>query len=387
MTQSHDAILADPIAHAVLSRFISMLDKTPASERQSPPGFRLNEKQLPGMFGSCEHEDAKYAWGLIQDMEKLEWLHISPVRLKPGYAVYELAPRLVFAIESEDTVRKLLGRPRVVPYSRQWQSIIDTSKFPGDTDKLKRQPIEVKGRSAAEVADRLLQLPRVLADHPNCYPRDLSAFLFWGLSKLLDTRREAVVAAFNLSNEDFPDKPILVHAHLPKQPEYVLFIENESTYHGAIAGRLSLDVSNAAVIWSAGYKASSSRMRMPSHIAIHITPESVRVEKGKVFTGKEWLEDVFRHAHIPMFFFGDLDAEGMGILANLCSTFEGLRAWEPGYDALLAYKETCGGHSPTQGDKEGQRLPARTGCPYADDKLLPCLRADSIFVDQEVVNI
>jgi hypothetical protein len=86
----------------------------------------------------------------------------------------------------------------------------------------------------------------------------------------------------------------------------------------------------------------------------------------------------------PAYFWGDLDWSGMRILAAMRGTFQELQAWQPGYAEMLASLRAGSGHSPEAAQKRGQRPLKTTGCAYADEQLLPELRAQAKFVDQEL---
>ena len=96
---------------------------------------------------------------------------------------------------------------------------------------------------------------------------------------------------------------------------------------------------------------------------------------------RDWL---WGNGKLPAWFWGDLDFSGMRILAALRAVFDGLRAWEPGYQPMLARLELGEGHSPEAAGKEGQLCMQSTGCEFADTQLLPVLLNKGLFVDQEV---
>lgn len=50
---------------------------------------------------------------------------------------------------------------------------------------------------------------------------------------------------------------------------------------------------------------------------------------------------------------------------------------------MLARLMRGDGHSPAESGKERQRIVESTGCLYADDHLLPAIKATAKFVDQE----
>jgi hypothetical protein len=84
-----------------------------------------------------------------------------------------------------------------------------------------------------------------------------------------------------------------------------------------------------------------------------------------------------------VFFWGDLDFSGMAILASLRSGFPSAQAWRSGYEPMLTRLIDGDGHSPAESGKERQRPVDQTGCPYADDALIPALKFYGRFVDQE----
>ena len=84
---------------------------------------------------------------------------------------------------------------------------------------------------------------------------------------------------------------------------------------------------------------------------------------------------------------GPHDWSGMGILRALRNVFADARAWEPGYALLLQSLREVQGHAPLESDKQGPAPLNTTGCPYADNVLIPELRVTGRFVDQEVVSL
>ena len=87
-----------------------------------------------------------------------------------------------------------------------------------------------------------------------------------------------------------------------------------------------------------------------------------------------------------VYLWGDLDWEGMRILATLRASFGDVEAWQPGYDPMRERLLAGGGHRPEAADKRGQRSIAATGCHYADAQLVPLLDTFG-FVDQELFSL
>jgi hypothetical protein len=76
----------------------------------------------------------------------------------------------------------------------------------------------------------------------------------------------------------------------------------------------------------------------------------------------------------PCWFWGDLDFAGMQILKSLRSRFEGMEAWQPGYERLVTQLSRFGGYGAAAAEGKGQLDPGHTGCAYADSVLLPAIR-------------
>jgi hypothetical protein len=119
------------------------------------------------------------------------------------------------------------------------------------------------------------------------------------------------------------------------------------------------------------------RLRKPGGCSVYYTRTS-RTEAIPIFE-----DNLFSSTDFPVFFWGDLDFSGMAILASLRSIFPSAQAWRPGYALMLARLRRHDGHSPLESGKERQRAVERTGCPYADDTLIPALKSSGQFVDQE----
>ena len=80
-------------------------------------------------------------------------------------------------------------------------------------DLVCRARIEIPGRTPAEVVAQLKLLPS-LRDEPLLL-REVSARLFWGLSKVLDKRQALVAALLGLDECPFPEMPVQLQAWLP----------------------------------------------------------------------------------------------------------------------------------------------------------------------------
>ena len=97
---------------------------------------------------------------------------------------------------------------------------------------------------------------------------------------------------------------------------------------------------------------------------------------------ESWLFD--RNVNVPVHFWGDLDWSGMRILLAMRGSIPELGAWQPGYAPMLDNLKAGQGHSPEAAEKRGQQPVDATGCAYADAELLPEMRSQGRFIDQEL---
>lgn len=369
--------LSDAAVQVILHRLIDMTDQQPMSKRTRPPGFRLTPQTVPAFFERETSDDVAFAWSLVKLLADMGWIRVQQNKPKPGYADYELEPRLLLVPDAETQVREALSRPAGgVSDAEQWRAAVAAQVWAGDVTLLARQPVRVEGLSDADVVRRLQRVPE-LAER--FYLREISAYLFQGLSKVLDGRLEALQMAFG-SDVPLREKPILINVSLPEAALLgVLFVENEATYHALRRAALA-PLAGLALVWSSGFMAAAGRIRQPEGATLHFSDTAPDVARAR-------FEALWRDstAVLPMSFFGDLDFSGMAILKQMRQVFPNLIAWEPGYRALLLYRRRWGGHSPEAADKVGQRDPGCTGCLFADTELLSALRGCGGFVDQEVL--
>lgn len=231
--------------------------------------------------------------------------------------------------------------------------------FPGDCALLLQRRIVVPGREPEEILDALARLAKLTGP---LTLRQLSAFAFWGDSKLLDDRGDLVAALF--PRLELAERAIVIAVHLPPAPKGVLFIENQDSYTAATRGE-PRHTQGLALVYAAGFRSSAVRVRTRAGALLH-------------FAGNANAQDEFERWWFDagatlgeLWFWGDLDFAGMQILKTLRERFGDVVAWRPGYAAMLAVLQASGGH---HGETRTQLDPLVTGCAYADEVLLPALR-------------
>jgi len=355
--------------HAVLDR----LERQPAEARKEPLRFTVDERLFPALFRFGPDADAR--WQLIAGLTESLPLKISLKRNRDPREPDYVGARLALDPSGEIKIREWLLRPRITPEAQAWREAVDAVRadWPAQARaRLRERRLQVEGRSAEEVVAGFVQLGALCGRGLTL--RQLSASAFFGDSKFLERHCAALVEALYPDLQPAP-RPLVVDVFLPARVEAVLFIENQDTYLRAATRELP-GTRGCALVYAAGFKAGAARIREPGGAALHYAGA---VDCKPNF--EDWWFGRCEKA-LPVHFWGDLDFEGMGILRQLHRLF-GARAWQPGYEPLLRMLREGGGHLLEAADKLQQKDPKQTGCPYADQTLLPTLRRLQSCVDQE----
>jgi hypothetical protein len=361
----------------VLNQFIDKLDKKPFAQWTQPPSLPVNKKTLPGLF--VQGERADQTWTLLKSLD--QDYHIFHIRLhkkrNPLDPEYFNA-RLRLQVNAEPQLRAWLQRSYEVPALQQWRDAVQQAgrQFPGDIAKLYARPISLSDKTAEQIVQAFARISDY--QQQKLTLRQLSSVCFWGRSKFLDGRLDLVLSLFPAL--DLSLRPIVVNIYLPQSVNGILFIENQDSYTCAMQGQPS-DVRNLALVYSAGFKSSATRIRDKGGVSLHFTGSGV--EQHRRHFEQFWL-DVSRDEW-PVWFWGDLDYAGMNILKQLIKRFPAMRAWQPGYQIMLQHLRNGNGYTVSANEPQTQVDPNITGCQYADEHLLPALRAHVLFVDQEIV--
>ncbi|MEK8021260.1 MAG: Wadjet anti-phage system protein JetD domain-containing protein [Candidatus Parabeggiatoa sp.] len=377
--------LSHRVIQRILHKLLDMTDKVPIEQRTRSPSFRVNAKTLPELFDTEAVGETEYAWELITEMERQGWITLTLKRGKSrlGYADYENNPLLRLEKTAEPHIRQLLGRSTSrLSHAQQWRELVieRANRFPGQTDLLAEQPIQVPGKSADDILNRL----ETLIDFKDkaLYLREVSARLFWGLSKRLDNRSDMIAELLGQESCPFLEKPVTLHVHIAvDEITGVLLIENETTFEAACRGRFS-HTNQLALIYASGFKASAKRLRQSGGSSLYYSSASFKCP-SHVAEFEDWLYR-FKPA-LPVWFWGDLDFAGMQILKSLREIFPNIQAYTDGYAPMLEMLEKEMSHAAQMANKQGQIDLEMTGCEYADTQLLPAIRKYQAFVDQEAV--
>jgi len=356
----------DSLLHAVVDYF----DRQPGSERLRavilPP-----ERYLSSLARADALADQ--TWALVRELERLGVLAVRSARRNPLDPEWQGA-RLAFPPDCEATLREWLGRSRPEHAAELWRRAVEryAEAFPQGRDELFTRRIVIPGRSANEIVPALAAIASMRGP---LTLRQLSASVFWGDSKVLDERGDLVAALFPAL--EIRERTIVVAVHLPEDCRGTLFIENQDTYTAACGGSPP-ELRELALVFAAGFRGAAARIRTPGGALLHYAGPGAA--KYRASFERWWLDD--RVPPGPCWFWGDLDFAGMQILKSLRGRFEGLTAWRPGYEPMLAALRSTGGYRPADSAEQGQSDPGSTGCEFADAELLPTIRSHG-QMDQE----
>ncbi len=350
----------------LLGWFVTRLDQP----RLREPTRRISKRSVPALYDFSE--DTRYRWQLLESLARdyrLLGIHFD-TRIEPHQERYHNA-QLRLQAGAEPTLRAWLDRPRVDPIRQAWQHAVaqHADSFADRGAALLAGPPVSSLYPPEEVVAGLARLGALLDDRLSL--RELSARCFRGDSKFLDGRHDLLGRLFGERANAVLPRPLLLTAWAPHGFERLLIVENQDSFL-----RLAdCPPTGWALLYSGGFRASAARLTS-AHTRFACLPGS-----DADFFRAQWY-----CPNLPCFFWGDLDFAGMGILAALRQSLPRLEAWRPGYSALATRLAQGDGHSPTQAGKEGQQDPGRTGCPYADNELLPLLRRTGRCLDQEAVD-
>jgi len=377
--QPSKGVSEDALIQRLLHTFLNMLDK-----QQTRLRVKVNKKTTPELY-QFNDQDTEYLWSLITD-ELATRFHILRIELnKKGNQdpVYDQAT-LRFCREQEGRVRRWLKRPKETRYTQQWQEALNSTAYFTKEQQglLAKAPMAVPTMSAQAVIVALHQVQSELQLSTTAMSlRTLSSRCFLGNSKVLEHKGEWLADVFPEQKDRIKPRPLLLTAVIPEHVKYVLFIENQQTllqlYHAQ-----HTDLSYTALIYSAGFLSSASRSRQVG-CAVFATLNSPS-DNARSYFEQWWTSE---DSTLPCYFWGDLDFEGMRILAALKQSFTQLQAWQIGYEAMLSFYRNGICHKPEQANKQDQQDPGSTHCHYADTVLLPLMRSEQRFLDQEVVDL
>lgn len=391
--------MMQPQKHPILIRLAhALLAKAERSQGDKAVSLRLDDiRILPELIQAASPDELAPLVLLLGELCASTWVRLQTRKAQPFQTLADQQPALL-----------LLDAPALAEWSgftpsppRWSRLLVDALRTPGVLqvpdaasllDYLLRSPLPwFEHRSPSECAHTLNELARTCGDGSShgMYLRELSARHFNGHSKVLDAREE-LLRLLGATVNQFLETPVQLLIDLPSAVDgaqmpfnEVIFIENLVSFERMAQSRRP-SWARSALIFASGFKGTARRLRQRQGTSLYWR-DAVPREQRDAF--ERWLygecSEVLPRLEPSCCFFGDLDYAGMQILGQLRHSFADCRAWSPGYLVLLDQLRAARGHTPIEAKKEGQIDPGFTGCPFADETLLPALRIWNRCVDQE----
>lgn len=377
----------NPVLAALLNTLLDRIEEHPFVDRQRSLVLPLTAKTWPAFFKIDLPGERTFHWQLFERLLVLPGfaLKLDERRIARDLDLMERRPRLVVGPEAEAFLREATDRPLTGRdiWITHWREAVAQRFGQGSlAQRLIAHPIAVLSRTPEDVIERFVGLMDLMTG--DLMLHEAASRQFWGLSKLLNGHQETIALLAGTQECPFPNRPVqLVVQALTDVPDApILFVENCATFESLAAGRMQ-EARGHILIYASGYKASARRIRRAEGSSLYFS-EGVFERNPKLPEAiRNWLysSDSTR----PVYFWGDLDYAGMAILKELRVVFPDAVAWRSGYSRLLALLTSDASHSPEEAAKSGQSDPGITGCGYADAVLLPAIREQSRFVDQESI--
>lgn len=388
-----------------------LLAKAERSTSQGPVRLALDHKAAPEFLNAVDADQIQLLRMQIDDLCATGWVTLLLEAPRAFASFSDRKPRLELC--EFDALAAWAGyTPQALRWRQQWRTHLaahwaaNPSEAPADQaavlDHLARSPLlHVEGLSVEVATRSLATLTSLCRSGQSMALREASARAFQGRSKVLD-HREELLRLLGAISVQFTEAPIqLLLAPPPGDPASggdrdahafrdVLFIENLVTFEH-MADMRAAAWESSLLIYAAGFRGSARRLRTRGGCRLYLRAQTNTTSLPEI---ESWLFqpqalEAGRHGTpmVPVHFFGDLDHAGMQILASLREVFPHASAWRPGYVHLASLLAAGSGHPPELAAKAQQVDPGRTGCDYADDELLPLLRNQGRFVDQEACDL
>ena len=376
---------AQRLAHALLAR-------AERSNGAGPVRLPLDRRTAPELHNAADADQLQL---LVLQIEELcrggqLALRLDAPRAFAGFT--DRNPRL--ELLDFDALAAATGfTPQAQRWQRQWLAHLAARWAPSGTgtppdvpgllDYLARNPLTALDGLPLDAASQSLEQLHTLCRAGKAMAlREASARVFQGRAKLLDSREE-LLRLLGATAGQFSEPPVQLLLAPPASGgpfTQVLFVENLVSFEH-MADTRAPAWRDSLLVYAAGFRGSARRLRSRSGCRLYlragVAADSLPAVERWLFDGEER----------PVHFFGDLDFAGMAILASLREVFAQAVAWTPGYRVLAELLAQGGGHTPELAAKTRQDDPGTTGCPYADVDLLPLMRAQGRFVDQEVFDL
>ncbi|MFD1710986.1 hypothetical protein FVQ98_00755 [Ottowia sp. GY511] len=409
-TSESSSLSNPPQPHPFLLRLARLLlAKAERSTAEGPVRLPLDRKAAPELHDAVDADQILLLRMQLDDLCATGWVALLLEAPRAFASFSDRRPRLELC-----DFGALAAWARYTPQAQRWRQqwrahlaahwTANPMEAPADPaavlDHLARSPlIPMEGLPVEEATRSLAILTTLCQSGQAMALREASARAFQGRSKVLD-HREELLRLLGATSSQFAEAPIQLLLAPPhwsptggtndggRAFQDVLFIENLVTFEHMADTRASA-WANSLLVYAAGFRGSGRRLRSRAGCRLYLRTSAPPIARHQI---EAWLFQSGEGGRddppvVPMSFFGDLDHSGMQILATLREVFPQLGAWRTGYGQLVRLLEAGAGHFPEWAAKAKQTDPGHTGCPYADNVLLPILRSEGRFVDQEAFDL
>ncbi|RTD84984.1 hypothetical protein EJO68_30595 [Variovorax atrisoli] len=406
-TPASSSIPALPSPHPfVLHLARLLLAKAERSTAQGPVRLPLDRKAATELHDAVDADQIQLLRMQLDDLCATGWVALLLEAPRAFASFSDRKPRLELC--DFDALAAWAGyTPQAQRWRQQWRAHLaghwaaHPQEAPVDPvavlDHLARSPLlALEGLPLEEATRSLSTLTALCRSGQTIALREASARAFQGRSKVLDHREELLRLLGSMSGQ-FTEAPIQLLLAPPSADtndcgviafKDVLFIENLVTFEHMADARAPAWM-GSLLVYAAGFRGSARRLRSRAGCRLYLRAPASAASLPAI---ESWLFEPLGDERnglpvAPVYFFGDLDHAGMQILASLREVFPQASAWRPGYVQLASLLATGAGHRPELAAKAQQTDPGRTGCAYADDGLLPLLRSQGRFIDQEAFDL
>jgi len=392
-----------PSPHPFLLRLCRLLlAKAERSNARGPVRLALDRKAAPELHDAVDADQIQLLRMQLDELCATGWVALLLEAPRAFASFSDRKPRLEL-LDFEALAAWAGYTPLAQRWQQQWQAHLAAhwAAHPQDApvdptavlDYLSRNPlVAMEGLPLKEATNSLVTLVALCRTGRTMALREASAHAFQGRSKVLD-HREELLRLLGAASDQFTEAPIQLLLAPPassptgkaKAFSDVLFVENLVTFEH-MADTRAPAWADSLLIYAAGFRGSARRLRSRASCRLYLrAPASIAsLPAIENLLFEQPNNERSTAATLPVYFFGDLDHAGMQILASLRQVFPQAHAWRPGYEHLARLLAAGGGHPPELAAKAQQMGPVHTGCPYADNELLPLLRREQRFIDQEI---
>ncbi len=212
--------------------------------------------------------------------------------------------------------------------------------------------------------------------------RTLSARCFNGSSKCLDGKRQLLRDCIPDFDEAIEARAIMLSVNIPRNLNTVIFVENFDSFRTMVRACRELKVDEfVGIVYSAGYRAAANQIRG------NLSCEFVCTNQVNEADYQQFLHWWYSpNNNLPVFFFGDLDLEGVSIVKQLKRSFANVVAMKAMYEILVKYNSLGVGYPASDQLPQSLASLGKVDCETCDRIVIPQLKRSGIFTDQEVLS-